>query len=384
MHFEFSTATKIIFGAESLKKAAPIAADCGNTALIVTGDSRKRSMPLLELLKQHGVNCRIFSITAEPTVEMVEMGRRAAAENGCDMVIAMGGGSVIDGGKAIAACMANPGDIYDYLEVVGKGRPLTNAPVPFIAIPTTAGTGAEVTANAVLQSAPHCVKVSLRSAMMLPRAAIVDPLLSLSLPPALTAATGMDALTQLIEAFVSLNSNPMTDALCREGIRRAAGSLLTAYEQKKHIDARTDMALAALFSGLVLANAKLGAVHGIAGPLGGMLQIPHGVICARLLPLVMQANVKALKTRQPHALALKRFKEVAVLLTGSKAAEAKDGIAWLEEICFRMKIPSLSRFGVTANIISELTQKARKASSMKGNPVELTDDELEGVIITAC
>ncbi len=384
MRFEFSTATRIIFGEGTIAEAVTTAAGYGDRALVVTGHRQERVEDFLSQLKRHGVNYHCFSIPGEPTVEMIRQGCKEAGRSGCELVIAIGGGSVIDAGKAIAACLTNTEEIYTYLEVVGQGQPLIHPPATFIAIPTTAGTGAEVTANAVLQSTPHSVKVSLRSPLMLPKVAVVDPRLSRDMPPDLTAATGMDALTQLIEAFVSPMSNPMTDAICREGIRRASRSLLAAYEAGENMAARTDMALVALFSGMALANAKLGAVHGIAGPLGGMINIPHGVICARLLPLVMKVNLKALKTRQPQAPALKRFQEVAGLLTGHCDESPQNGVAWLEESCRRMKIPSLSKFGVTPDLIPELIPKAQRASSMKGNPIELTMDELNGIMASAC
>ena len=384
MRFEFSTATRIIFGKETSKEAASITGSFGDTTLVVTGGNRGRSQLLLNRLKHQGVDYHLYRITGEPTVDMVQKGTMKASKLECNMVIAMGGGSVIDAGKAIAAHLTNPGDIYDYLEVVGKGNALINPPATFIAIPTTAGTGAEATANAVLQSVPHNVKVSLRSPLMLPKVAIIDPSLSVSMPPDLTALTGMDALTQLIEAFVSPMGNPMTDVLCKDGIKRTARSLLAAYEKGDDLEARSDMSLAALFSGMALANAKLGAVHGIAGPLGGMLKIPHGAICARLLPFVMKANIRALDECKPDTTALDRFKEIAILLTGSKDASAEEGIFWLETICRQMDIPKLSQFGVSEDLISELVPKAKKASSMQGNPIELTARELTEVIKSAC
>jgi alcohol dehydrogenase class IV len=384
LRFEFSTTPRIIFGEGTIREAAPIAARFGDTALIVLGNNQERVELLLNNLKDYGVNYHLFSITSEPTIEMIQKGSIEARRAECDMVIAMGGGSVIDGGKAIAAYMTNPGNIYDYLEVVGKGNALINVPATFIAIPTTAGTGAEVTANAVLHSVPHAVKISLRSSMMLPKVAIVDPLLSLSMPPDLTASTGMDALTQLIEAFISPMGNPMTDTFCREGIQRVARSFIIAFKKGDHTKSRSDMALAALFSGMALANAKLGAVHGIAGPLGGMIKIPHGVTCACLLPLVLNANLKALNKRRPDAIALDRLKEIAILLTGNKEASAKEGIVWLENVCRQMDIPQLSQFGVTQGLISELVPKAQRASSMKGNPIQLTFQELTELIKSAC
>lgn len=204
--------------------------------------------------------------------------------------------------------MANGGDPLDYAEVIGHGRPLERRSLPLIAIPTTAGTGAEVTRNAVIGSPEHRVKVSLRSPLMLPEVAIVDPELTRDLPPALTASTGLDALTQLIEPLVSCRTNPLTDALCRSGIQRAARSLRRAVEHGEDLVAREDMSLASLFSGLALANAALGAVHGLTGPLGGMFEASHGALCASLLPAVMEANVRALRHRAgtPRPAALQR------------------------------------------------------------------------------
>src|SRR5208282_5705063 len=227
-----------------------------------------------------------------------------------------GGGSAIDAAKAIAAMLTNKGELLDYVEIIGRGKPLTQPSAPFIAVPTTAGTGSEVTRNAVLASPEHRVKVSLRSPLMLPRVAVVDPELTYALPPAITASTGLDALTQLIEPFVCARANPMVDALCIEGIRRAARSLREVVHQNPGKSAREDMALASLFGGIALANAGLGAVHGFAGPMGGMFAAPHGALCAALLPGVMAANVAALRRRQPGGEGLRRYDEIARLLTG--------------------------------------------------------------------
>ena len=383
MRFEFATATRIIFGQGTITEAATTAGSFGDNALVVIGYTSDRAEPLLDGLKHQGVEYHLEKIVGEPTVEMVQQGIAQARKAGCDMVIAMGGGSVIDAGKAIAGCLTNPGDIYNYLEVIGKGRALMNAAATFIAIPTTAGTGAEVTANAVLQSESHGVKVSMRSPLMLPKVALIDPLLGISMPAHITAATGMDALAQLIEAYVSPKGNPLTDSLCREGIRRAARSLLAAYQDGGNVEARTDMSLAALFSGLALTNAKLGAVHGIAGPLGGMISIPHGVVCARLLPLVMQANLNALRDRRESDEAVKPYTEVAKLLTDNETSSASDGVAWVQSACSKMDIGSLSQYGVTPALIAELLPKAQKASSMQGNPVGLSDEELTEILTAA-
>jgi alcohol dehydrogenase class IV len=380
MRFEFATATRILFGPGTLGEAAPAAAGFGRKALVVTGRTSERAAPLLEHLGSRGTAACTFPVGGEPTLKTIEDGAAHARREGCDLVIGFGGGSVIDAGKAIAALLTNHGDLLDYLEVIGKGRPLVQAPAPYIAIPTTAGTGAEVTRNAVLASPDHRVKVSLRSPLMLPRLALVDPELTYSLPPHLTASTGLDALTQLVEPYVCNSPNPLTDALCREGMRRVAASLRRAYRDGSDTQAREDMALASLFGGLALANAKLGAVHGLAGSLGGAFPAPHGMICARLLPLVMKANVEALKARAPASPARERFAEAARILTGSSGASIADGLAWLRALCTDLAAPPLSQFGLNESGIPQVVAQAQKASSMKGNPIELTEDELADIL----
>ena len=380
MKFEFATATRIIFGVGALQGIGPLAAEFGTRALVVGGRSLERLTPLLDLLQQQGIAITLFSVPAEPTVDLVLEGVQTAQAAACDLVIGMGGGSVLDAGKAIAALLTNPGDPFDYLEVVGRGQALTVLPLPYLAIPTTAGTGAEVTRNAVLAAPDQGVKVSLRSPLMLPRLALVDPALTYAMPPAITASTGLDALTQCLEPFVSHQANPLTDALCREGMGRAAGALRRVLCDGQDEDARSDMALASLCGGLALANAKLGAVHGFAAPLGGMFPAPHGVICARLLPLVMAANVQALQTRAAADRALTRYAEVAQILTGQPDAEAADGVAWVQALCAELAIPPLADFGVSEDEIPTVVAKAQKASSMQGNPIVLTIEELTQIL----
>jgi alcohol dehydrogenase class IV len=295
----------------------------------------------------------------------------------------LGGGSVLDAGKAISALATNRGDIFDYLEVVGRGQPLLNVPLAYVAIPTTAGTGTEVTRNAVIESPAHGVKVSLRSPMMLPSIALVDPELTYSLPSAITASSGLDALTQLIEPFVSIKANPMTDAICREGIRHAVRSLRQAYHNGADVSAREGMALASLFGGLAMANAALGAVHGFAGPLGGMLHAPHGAICARLLPLVMEANMKALESRHAGNVAIEKYIEIAQIVTGDKNASAQDGVKWVSDLVSELNIPSLSAHGMNESQIPEAVEKTMKASSTKGNPIVLNEKELRDILVMA-
>jgi len=380
MRFEFATANRVIFGAGSIKEASKSVEDWGKKALLVVGNSAERTSSLIDDLSTQGINVTTFHVTGEPTVELALEGVMSARQNGCEFVIGMGGGSALDAGKAIAALLTNPGEPFDYLEVVGKGQSLVNSPAPYLAIPTTAGTGSEVTRNAVLAVPEKHVKVSLRSAAMLPRLAIIDPELTYSLPPEATASTGLDALTQLIEPFLSNAANPLTDALCREGIRRAARSLLRAYQNGEDALAREDMSLASLFGGMALANAKLGAVHGFAGPIGGMFPAPHGAICARLLPLVLETNLTALQARAKQPETLQKFDEVAQILTGKIDAQAHDGILWLKELVSALNILPLATYGIQKSDFPEIIAQAKKASSMKGNPIELDENELIGIL----
>src|SRR5438477_2754869 len=345
MPFEFATASRVVFGPGVLREFQPN--QFGRRALVVAGRSASRIAPLLEILKRTGIDSTHYPITGEPTLDLVSRGVEEARKTESDFVIGFGGGSAIDGGKSIAALVNNPGDVLDYLEVIGKSKPLAHPPLPCIAIPTTAGTGAEVTRNAVLASPEHRVKVSLRSPLMLPRLAIVDPELTKDLPPALTASTGMDALTQLIEPYVSIRATPITDALCLDGIKRAARSLRRVCSAPDDLDARTDMSLASLFSGMALANAALGAVHGFAAAIGGVFPAPHGAICAALLAPVIRTNIEALQQRLPQSESLERYREVARLLTGKSGAKATEGVNWVRELCSDLKIPRLAAYGIT-------------------------------------
>ena len=378
--FDFATATRIIFAAGALGEIGPLAQQYGSRALVVTGRDPGRAEPLLAALRQHGVQPVLCAVTGEPEIQTVEGGVALARQEGCQLVISLGGGSAIDAGKAVAAMLANQGELLDYLEVVGRGKALSRPSVPFIAIPTTAGTGSEVTRNAVLASPRHRVKVSLRGLGMLPKIALVDPELTHALAPALTASTGLDALTQLIEPYVCSRANPMTDALCVEGLGRAANSLRAAFENGRNAAARQDMAIASLFGGLALANAGLGAVHGFAGPIGGLFPAPHGAVCAALLPHVMEANLRALRQRQPASPTLHRYDQIARLLTHTATATADQGVEWVRRLVADLPIPSLAAYGLTPHHIAGLVDKAAKASSMKANPIPLTADELTAIL----
>lgn len=380
MRFEFATAGRILFGPGTLKEIGPAAKSLGRQAFVVTGRDPARAAMLLTLLAREGVSAVSFAVAGEPTTDRVLGGVEQARAAGCDLVIGGGGGSALDAAKAIAALLGNEGDLFDYLEVIGRAQPLPRPGVPCVAIPTTAGTGTEVTRNSVLASTAHRVKVSLRSPHLLPRLALVDPELTLELPPSITASTGLDALTQLIEPYLCNRANPFVDALCIEGIRRVARSLPRAFENGRDLAARSDMSLASLFSGLALANAGLGAVHGFAAPIGGMFPAPHGAVCAALLPHVMAANLRALRARQPDSPALGRYAEIGRLLTGRPQAGADDGVAWVRALVMDLSIPPLRTYGLTEADMPAVVEKAAQASSMKANPVALKDAELADIL----
>jgi alcohol dehydrogenase class IV len=384
MPFEFATATRILFGSGTLPLAATSAKEMGRHVLLVTGSTTERADPLHQELAKHSIETVPFAVCAEPTVDTVQQGTQLARSEHCDVVVSMGGGSVLDAGKAIAVLLTNGGEPLDYLEVIGHGKALTQPSAPFIAIPTTAGTGSEVTCNAVLGSTEHRIKVSLRSPGMFPRLAVIDPQLTLDLPRNITASTGLDALTQVLEPLVSKKANPLTDTICRAGLERVARSLRPVYQDGHNESARTEMALASLFGGLALANAKLGAVHGFAGPFGGMFPAPHGATCAALLPHVMEANVLALNARQPDSPALQRYDEVAQILTGNTQSTAMDGVDWVHQLCAELQVPPLRDYGLAEVDFPTLIDKATLASSMKGNPIVLTKKELAEILQRAC
>ena len=383
MGFEFATATRIIFGHGAVKDTGSIVEKMGRRAFVITGRSVERAQPLIGQLKDIGIEVTHFSIPEEPTTQLALEAVEKARRLNCDVVIGMGGGSVLDASKVVAALLTNSGRLMDYLEVIGNGQPLKRKSAPCVAIPTTAGTGAEVTSNSVLGSAEHRVKVSMRGPYMLPDLALIDPELTYSMPCQTTAVTGLDAFTQLLEAFVSVHANPLTDGICREGLQRAARSLKRVYLDGEDVTARRDMCLASLFGGLALANAKLGAVHGFAGPLGGMYHAAHGALCAGLLPFVMATNIKALQSRASDSPALDRYDEVARLITGLPAARAADGIVWVRNLYQQLEVEPLAAHGIEVKDFTDIVAKASKASSMRGNPIELTQEEFLEILHNA-
>nr|WP_319510703.1 iron-containing alcohol dehydrogenase [uncultured Draconibacterium sp.] len=372
VNFSFSTAGQIIFGNYSLEKVPDLVAGFGQKVILVTGKNPSRAEELMAKFSP-GTDTVIFNIPGEPTTDLIEAGVKLARQHASEVVVGFGGGSVVDSAKAIAAMATNKGELLDYLEVIGRGKPLTEKPLPCIAIPTTAGTGAEVTKNSVIKSPENNVKVSLRSNQMYPDVAVVDPVLTWSIPPSLTASTGVDALTHLLETFVSNQANPYIDMVCREGLTRISRSLRKAYKDGNDKPAREDMAMASLLGGMALANVKLGAVHGFAGPMGGMFPIPHGAVCACLMTAVIEENIQSLRESK---LKSSKYDELAKILTGNEKAISSDAAIWASELVAELQIPPLSEFGLTEENFPVLVAKAKVSSSMKGNPAKLTDEQL--------
>lgn len=381
--FNFVTASQIIFGNGCLKDGIKAINQLGKRPLVAYAPGGVPVETIIEPLSEMGLTMTKHAVDHEPSVDLIQEMVKLARENDCDSVIAFGGGSVMDAGKATSAMLTNSGDLIEYLEVIGQNRPLALPAAPCITIPTTAGTGAEVTRNAVLAVPEKKVKVSLRSNYLLPKLAIVDPELTLSLPAHITAYTGMDALTQVIEPYVSSKHNPMVDVLCLDGITRSVRSLFKTFLNGSDCEARYDLCLTSLYGGLALTNAGLGAVHGFAGPMGGMYDMPHGAVCGILLPYVFRMNVNAFIMRHPESDFISRYKTVASLLTGDKDASPKEGADWLVQLVEKLKIPRLANYGIIREDFPLIIEKARIASSMKANPVELTDQELIQILEAA-
>jgi alcohol dehydrogenase class IV len=383
--FEAASAGKIVFGDGAAGRLGELVRGLvrEGSFLFVTGRDASRRAKERAALEACGFTVVSLACAGEPTTDAAREGAALARQHRVVAVVAAGGGSALDLGKAIAILATHPGDPLDYLEVVGRGVALTEDALPFVAVPTTAGTGSEVTKNAVLADAGARVKVSLRSEKMLPRIALVDPRLTHDVPPELSAATGLDAITQVIEPFVSNAATPFTDALAREVIPRAARAIRRVFVDGADAEARNDMALTSLFGGLCLANAKLGAVHGFAGPIGGAFETergapPHGAVCARLLPLVLEANVRALRAAgSPH---LARFDELGRLLIGQQGASADDAVRWADEVARDLAIPGLATYGMTRADLEDIASKSERASSMKGNPIVLPRSALVAIL----
>jgi alcohol dehydrogenase class IV len=364
VNFELCSGPRIVFGRGGIERLGALVAELGGRPALVR-DSHVPA-PVLR-------GATAFEVRGEPTRDLVDRLATEVRDAGCDVVVGVGGGSTIDTAKAVAALAVHGGEALDYLEVVGRGRPLPGPGLPCVAVPTTAGTGSEVTRNAVITCAQERCKASLRSVHLVPRIALVDPALTHGVPADVTASTGLDALTQLIEPYVCTRAQPMTDALCLVGLRAVVRSLRRAVYDGADAEAREDLSLAALLSGMCLANAGLGAVHGFAAPLGAVFPIPHGVACAALLPHVVRANVEALRRADPRG-TLDRYAEIGATIGDRRDPEA--AIEATAAFVAEFSIPRLSTFGMSEIHIPDLVARAKQASSMQANPVSLSDDAL--------
>ena len=380
VRFDLAVPGDIRFGAGRVSEVPGALADLGaSRVLVVTGRTTSRADAIRSALNEANISSVVFGVTSEPSIERVRAAVDLLLETGCDAVLGFGGGSPLDVAKAVAVLATSGTDPLEHLEVIGAGRPIERPGLPCVAVPTTAGTGSEVTRNSVLSGSG--VKASLRSPLLLPKVALVDPDLLVGVPKPTIAASGMDALSQLIEPLLSQRANPFTDALAREGIRRSARSLRRAYEDgMEDPGVREDLAMASLFSGICLANSGLGAVHGLAAAAGARLSAPHGAVCAAVLAAAIDVNLRALRDRAPDHQAVQRITEVATLFTGRPDATAEDAISWLQELTAVLSIPGLASYGLAEAEIDAVVAAAQKASSMRGNPIDLGDQEVSEIV----
>ena len=380
VRFDLADPVDIRVGAGRVSEVPEVFARLGaSRVLVVTGRTMSRADTLRSELRETGISSIVFGVATEPSIGRVRAAVSLVAESGCDAVLGFGGGSALDVAKAVAVLALSGTDPTDHLEVIGAGHPIERPGLPCVAVPTTAGTGSEVTRNSVLSGGG--VKASLRSPLILPKVALVDPELLVGVPKPTIAASGMDALSQLIEPLLSKRANPFSDALARDGIRRSARSLRRGYEEgMEESGVREDLALASLFSGMCLANSGLGAVHGLAAAAGARLSAPHGAVCAAVLAAVMDVNLRALRERAREDPALPRMTEVATLLTGLPEATPEDAIAWLQELTAALSIPGLASYGLNQDEIAPMVAAGQQASSMRGNPIELRDEEVTEII----
>ena len=381
MHFELATAGRIVFGAGSLDRLRELAPEVGERPLLVVGASSARANGLIDRIGELIEPAAIAVCEREPTVGEVDRCVEIGKEAGCDSVLAVGGGSVLDCGKAATAMLTNPGSLVDYLEGVGQGLSIDVPPRPMIAVPTTAGTGSEVTKNAVISGPGY--KKSVRSNQMIPDVALVDPDLLAGTPREVIASCGLDALTQLVEAYLSVGATPFTDGLALQGISASGRSLRRCWEDSGDAEAREGVALASLLGGVCLANAGLGAVHGFASPVGALFPIGHGACCAALLVEVCEANLEHSRGTLVEQRVAERFADVGEALGDTRfqaRAEAiEHGLARLRDLRETLMIPSLGELGVTEADLPRLVAGAR-GSSMRYNPIELTDDQLTHIL----
>jgi len=374
---EFYAPGKIIFGPGGLSQVGTEAKRLGSKVLIVLGKSAMKKSGALDrlthLLIENNLEYVIYeNVPSDPTVETIDTGTSLARKENCNLVIALGGGSVLDTGKAISAMVTNEGSVADYQEIEGKGKKFKTKPLPFIAIPTTSGTGSEATKNAVITNTELSLKKSIRDPILIPEVALVDPELTLSLPPHITADCGGDALTQCIESYLGKKSQEITDALALHAIGLIGKSLVKAVKDGKNLEARKDMAMAALLSGLCLSNSGLGAVHALSHPLGVYYKIPHGLSCAVLLPYVMEYNLPVV-TKKLAKIAQSLGEDISLL---SETEAAQRAVERIKEILSQAGIKSnLSEWEIKKEDFSQLI-KGAKGGSLNNNPRDTSDEDL--------
>lgn len=391
IEFEFLSIPQIYFGRKQINKISSVVKEYGQNALIVASESVWKNNEIQVSIETEltikDISKTVFFSKGEPTVTRVDQGAERAREEKVDVLIAIGGGSTLDLGKAIAGLVTNTGSAKDYMEIIGKGAKIIEQPLPLIAIPTTAGTGTEVTKNAVIVSREDKLKASIRSPLLIPKVAIIDPELMVSLPKEITASCGLDALTQLIEAYTSNKSQPITDSLAILGIQKATESLIRVFDEGDDLDAREDMAFASLLSGICLANAGLGAVHGFAGPIGGMFEIPHGIVCGALLAPTIEQNILKLLSQVPFSNKLAKYVRLGELVSEHPFETMREAvtniIGYTRNITKILEIPKLSEFGIKQSDFELIISQAKKSSSMRYNPVELSDEQLTKILFQA-
>ena len=367
--FDMVAPGRLIFGRGRAVRAAEMAAGLGRRALLVHGRDPERFAWLMDALRREGCDVMAISSLGEPDLPALESALEHARGHAPDLVVAIGGGAVLDTGKALAALIPGRRPIMDHLEVVGRALPLEAAPLPMLALPTTAGTGAEVTRNAVIGVPESRRKVSLRDPRMVPDLAIVDPALTDGLPRAVTLASGLDALTQVIEPFLSSRAAPMSDALCAAAIPLALPALIRLMEEEEDPGARDRMAWVSLCGGLALAQAGLGAVHGLAGVIGGMApDAPHGAVCGALLPHVLSVN--AARLRDSDAVA-RMARVLGWMAAPLEVSAPRDVPAALAAWSRAQGLPGLTAMGLDSAEFGAVARAAQGASSMKPNPVPL-------------
>jgi len=385
--FSFASTPHIHFGAGSRTQLNGLLKKYGNRVLVVSGGHSFDSLPLCQQLwaeLQDNFEVYRVRVTGEPSPQLVDEAVTRYHGMSPDCVVAIGGGSAVDAGKAIAGLLPSANSVMDYLEGVGTGQTYYGPSTPFIAVPTTAGTGGETSKNAVLSViGTNGFKKSFRDEQLVPAHVILDPELTISCPADVTAACGMDAFTQLLESFVSCKANSMTHALCLSGLKGIRDALIQAFRQGDDLAARSSMLYASSISGLTLANAGLGSVHGLASPLGAFFPIPHGVACATMLYEAVKLNIEAMVSRDPDHESLMLYAEAGRLMADNESLSDEGARAallvllkdWIEEL----HIPRLSTYGITEADIPRLIDNI-SGGSMGGNPVVLQRGEIEGLI----